>query len=130
MTIQRLLAIKASTLLLCVLFTLSAFSQTKTITGKITDDKGAPIQGATITVKGTKSGASTGADGTYRITIPEGGKTLVISSVGFNSQEVPIGDQASVDVSLTGSSQALNEIVVIGYGSIRKKDATGSLVSV
>ena len=62
MTIQRLLTKTVGFILLCVLFTQTAFSQTKSITGKVTDDKGAPIQGATVTVKGTKVGASTAAD--------------------------------------------------------------------
>jgi len=58
-----------------LLFTLSVFSQTKTITGKVSDDKGAPVQGATVTAKGTKSGASTGADGTYRLTVSDNART-------------------------------------------------------
>jgi iron complex outermembrane receptor protein len=130
MTIQRTLANRLSFLTLCVLFTLTAFSQTKTITGKVSDDKGAPVQGATVTVKGTKSGASTGVDGTYRITVPAGATTLVISSVGYASQEVAIGDQASIDVALVASSASLNEVVVVGYGTVRKKDLTGSVASV
>src|SRR3982074_1827468 len=109
MTIQRLLAIKASFLLLCVLFTLTAFSQTKTITGKVVDDKGSPIQGATVTAKGTKAGASTGADGSFRITVPPTAKTLVISSVGFIQQELSIGTQESIDVSLVTAQSNLNE---------------------
>ncbi|MDO6432051.1 SusC/RagA family TonB-linked outer membrane protein [Flavitalea sp. BT771] len=130
MTIQRMLAKSVGFVVLCVLFTLTAFSQTKTITGKVSDDKGAPIQGATVAVKGTKSGASTGLDGTYRITVPAGASTLVISSVGYKSQEVAIGDQASIDVALVSSSASLNEVVVVGYGTVRKKDLTGSVASV
>lgn len=130
MTIQRMLAKPAALLLLCVLFTLSAFSQTKIITGKVSDDKGQPVQGATVTVKGTKGGASTGADGTYRLTVPASATTLVISSVGFTSQEITIGTQSSIDIALVASSQALNEVVVVGYGTVRKKDLTGSVASV
>lgn len=126
MTIQRLLARLVSITLLCVLFTQIAFSQTKTITGKVSDDKGAPIQGATITAKGTKAGASTGPDGTYRITVPPTAKTLVISSVGFTAQELAIGDQTSLDVSLVAAQSNLNEVVVIGYGTARKKELTGA----
>ena len=130
MTIQRLLAKMVSLLLICVLFTQSAFSQTKTITGKVSDDKGAPIQGATVTAKGTKAGAQTGADGAFRITVPATAQTLVISSVGFTTQELAIGESTTMDVSLAAASLNLNEIVVIGYGTVRKKDATGSVVSV
>jgi len=130
MTIQRLLAKRVSTLLLCVFFTLTAFSQTKTITGKVTDDKGNPVQGATVTAKGTKGGASTGSDGTYKLTIPATAKVLVISSVGFNQQEVSIGEQTTIDVSMVTSQSNLNEVVVIGYGTARKKDLTGSVATV
>ncbi|HVU58706.1 MAG TPA: SusC/RagA family TonB-linked outer membrane protein [Puia sp.] len=130
MTIQRLLAIKVSTLLLCVLFTLTAFSQTKTITGKVTDDKGNPVQGATVTPKGSKGGVSTAADGTYKLTIPATAKAIIISSVGFTQQEISIGEQTTVDVSLVTAQSNLNEVVVIGYGTARKKDLTGSVSTV
>lgn len=127
MTIQRLLARKASLALICVLFTLTTFSQSKTITGKILDDKGAPVIGASITVKGTKSGSSSHPDGTFQINVPSTATTLVISSVGFASQEVAIGDQTSVTVSLVPSQSNLNEVVVIGYGSSRRADVTGAV---
>jgi len=130
MTIQRMLAKAACLLLLCVLFTLSAFSQTRTITGKVLDDKGAPLSGATVTAKGTKAGASTSADGTYKITVPPTARTLVISSVGFAQQDIPIGDRTSIDVSLVASTSNLNEVVVIGYGTARRKDLTGSSTTV
>jgi|GEM_PF-931309 len=127
MTIQRLLATKASLAFICVLFTLTTFSQSKTITGKILDDKGAPVIGASVTVKGSKSGSSSHADGTFQITVPSTATTLVISSVGFASQEVPIGDQTSVSVSLVPSQASLNEVVVIGYGTSRRADVTGAV---
>ncbi|MHA4808494.1 SusC/RagA family TonB-linked outer membrane protein [Flavitalea flava] len=130
MTIQRLLAKVGSLALLCVLFTLSAFSQTKTITGKVSDDKGAPIQGATVSANGSKAGSSSGADGTFRIAVPQNAQTLIISSVGFNQQEISIGDQTSINVTLATATANLNEIVVIGYGTARKKDLTGSVGSV
>ncbi|MBS1601444.1 MAG: SusC/RagA family TonB-linked outer membrane protein [Bacteroidetes bacterium] len=130
MTIQRSLARWVSFTLLCVLFTQNAFSQTKTITGKISDDKGAPIQGATITAKGTNAGASSKADGSYSITIPESATVLSFSSVGFTAREITIGTQTSIDVSLVASQSNLNEVVVIGYGTARKKDLTGSVTTV
>jgi len=130
MTIQRSLARWVSFILLCVLFTQNAFSQTKTITGKVSDDKGAPIQGATITAKGTSAGASSKADGTYSITIPGTATVLSFSSVGFTAREITIGSQTSIDVSLVASQNNLNEVVVIGYGTARKKDLTGSVTTV
>ncbi|HVS95220.1 MAG TPA: SusC/RagA family TonB-linked outer membrane protein [Puia sp.] len=130
MTIQRLLAKLASFTLLCVLFTQAAFSQTKTVSGTVSDDKGAPIQGATVTVKGTKNGTSTGADGRFSISVPSSASTLVISSVGFTSQEVNIANQTTFSVTMTASQSNLNEVVVIGYGTAKKKDLTGSVTTV
>jgi TonB-dependent starch-binding outer membrane protein SusC len=127
---QRLLALWVSSLLVCVLFTHTVYSQTKTITGKVSDDKGAPIQGATISIKGTQNGATTHADGAFTLTIPPTAQTLVISSIGFTSQEIAIGDQTTFTVALVPSSQALNEVVVVGYGTVRKKDLTGSIATV
>jgi len=130
MTIQRLLTRLVGFLLLCVLFTQTAFSQTKTITGKILDDKGAPVQGATVTVKGQKVATSTAADGSFRLNLPAGATTLSVSSVGFTTQDVAIGTQDTFNVSLAPSSLGLNEVVVVGYQTVRKKDVTGSVTSV
>ncbi len=130
MTIQRLLVRMASCMLLCVSLTHIAYAQTKTISGKITDDKGAPIQGATVTAKGTDAGTSSKADGTFSLTFPSTAKTLVISSVGFTNQELSIGDKTTFNVTMVSSSQGLNEVVVVGYGTVRKKDLTGSVVSI
>jgi len=130
MTIQRLLAKMASFTLLCVLFTQAAFSQTKTVSGTVTDDKGAPIQGATITVKGTRAGTSTAVDGKFTLSVPSNATTLVVTSVGFSSQEVAIANQTSFSVTLTASQANLNEVVVIGYGTAKKKDFAGSLTTV
>jgi TonB-dependent starch-binding outer membrane protein SusC len=130
MTIQRLLTKMVSFTLLCVLFTQTAFSQTKTISGKVTDDKGASVQGATVTVKGTKVGASTAADGSFTVTAPASATTLVISSVGFSEQEVAIAGQSSITVALVPTQANLNEVVVIGYGTARRKDLTGAVASV
>src|SRR5258708_5631770 len=130
MTIQRLLTRSVGFLLLCVLFTQTAFSQTKTITGKILDDKGAPVQGATVTVKGFKVATSTAADGSFRVSLPAGATTLSISSVGFTTQDVTIGTQDTFNVALAPSTLGLNEVVVVGYQTVRKKDVTGSVTSI
>jgi iron complex outermembrane receptor protein len=114
----------------CLLVT-SAQAQNKTISGKVTDSKdGSALVGASVVVKGSKTGTQTGADGTFKISVPSSSTTLVISSVGFGSQEISISGKTSVDVTLTATNDQLNEIVVIGYGTSRKKDLTGSVVSV
>ena len=113
---------------------LSVFSvqaQNKTISGKVTDSKdGSALVGASVVVKGSKTGTQAGADGTFKISVPSSATTLVISSVGYGSQEVNIQGKSSVEVSLTASADQLNDIVVIGYGSARKKDQTGAVVSI
>ncbi len=129
MTIKRLLR-QFTLLLLCVILTQIAFSQTKTISGKISDDKGNPIQGATVTVRGSKAGTSTDASGTFKLNVPASAKTLVISSVGFSQQEIAIGDKETFEVSLVASTSTLNDVVVIGYGTSQRKDVTGSVASV
>jgi TonB-linked SusC/RagA family outer membrane protein len=130
MTIQRLLAKMASSILLCVLFTQTVFSQSTTISGQVTDDKGAPVQGATVTAKGTKIGASTGADGRFTLNVPASAKSLVISNIGFADQEVAISGQSTFSISLVPSQASLNEVVIIGYGTAKKKDLTGSVTTV
>jgi TonB-linked SusC/RagA family outer membrane protein len=130
MTIQRLLAHAATTLLLCVLFTQTLFAQTKTITGKVTDDKGIPVTGATVVAKGAKAGASTDATGSFHITVPSGVNTLIVSSIGFGTREVDVSASAEVTVALTASTSNLNEVVVIGYGTTRRADISGAVATV
>ncbi|HEY4288644.1 MAG TPA: SusC/RagA family TonB-linked outer membrane protein [Puia sp.] len=130
MTIQRLLSRWVSFTLLCVLFTQNAFSQNKTITGKVTDDKSVPVAGASVTVKGTKNGVNTNADGAFTISVSPTATTLIVSSVGFTQQEITIGSQTDITVSLATSTSNLNEVVVIGYGTARRKDLTGAVATV
>src|SRR5690348_15344290 len=94
------------TALLCVLITHLSFSQTKTVTGKVNDDKGAPVAGATVSAKGTKTGTSTDGTGTFRLTVPESIKQLTISFVGFVSQDVDISGTTTVDVALVATNAA------------------------
>ena len=129
MTIHRLLK-RVAHIAICVLLTQFAFSQNKIITGKVTDDKGNALQGATVVAKGSKSGTSTDANGSFKISVSPSATSLVITSVGFASQEVNISDKTEITVALATSNSSLNEVVVIGYGTARKKDLTGSVVSV
>jgi TonB-linked SusC/RagA family outer membrane protein len=131
MTFKRLLAISASFILLCVLFTQTASAQTtRKITGKVTDDKGAPIQGATVVTKGSKTGTSTDATGAFSINVPDGVYALTVSYVGYGDQDVSIVGQTSVAISLVANTQSLNDVVVIGYGTARRKDLTGAVATV
>jgi TonB-linked SusC/RagA family outer membrane protein len=130
MTIKRVLT-QIAMLLLCATYAHLSFGQNKIITGKITDAKDtAGIVGASVTVKGTKTGVQTSGDGTFKITIPDNATTLIVSSVGYGTKEIDIAGQSTIDVMLSSTGGNLNEIVVIGYGTARKKDLTGSVTSV
>jgi TonB-dependent starch-binding outer membrane protein SusC len=107
----------------------NAYAQT-IASGKVTDNSGAGVAGITVTVKGTTNATSTNTEGNFSINIPAGAKTLVFSGIGFTTQEVPVGGQASYDVTLQNSTSSLNEVVVIGYGTVKKKDLTGASTTV
>src|SRR5882762_10985770 len=112
-----------------VLVTSVAWSQSKTVTGKVTSkEDGSTLPGVNVVEKGTSNGTITDIDGNYSITIGPN-STLVFSFVGFKAQEILVGDQSSVNVAIEPDVTALSEVVVIGYGQIEKKDATGALVS-
>ena len=116
--------------ILLLILTQSTFAQ-KTITGKVTDSKdNSPLPGVSVVAKGSGTGTQTKTDGTYSITVPNSTSALVISSVGYASQEVSISGKTTIDVSLAASGTSLNELVVVGYGTARRKDLTGAVSSV
>ncbi|MEO6917319.1 MAG: SusC/RagA family TonB-linked outer membrane protein [Chitinophagaceae bacterium] len=104
-------------------------AQQRTISGKVTDAGGEPIPNATILIKGTTSGTSTKSDGTYSLNVPPNARILIISSVGLSEQEFSIGNKAIINASLQSADKSLSEVVVVGYGTQRRKEATGSTVS-
>lgn len=105
-------------LITCSLFT--AYSQTKSVSGKITDATGAPILGISVTIKGTLSGTTTNLDGTYKLNVPENA-TLVFSGVGYEPTEMSVRNRTTIDVQLTTEIKALSEIVVTGTGVATEK---------
>ncbi|MBS1743972.1 MAG: TonB-dependent receptor [Bacteroidetes bacterium] len=100
------------------------------LTGTVTDSKGAPVQGVNVTIKGTKTTTQTAADGTFKITSPTPTATLVLSSVGYGTQEISVTSGTAATVALTEKNQQLNEVVVVGYGTAKKKDLTGAVTVV
>jgi len=109
----------------------SVWAQGKTVKGTVLDDKSAPIQGASVLVKGSTIGTQTDASGNFSINVPGTAKTLTISYVGYVSQDVDIANTTAVNVTMTIANQSnLNEVVVIGYGTARKRDLTGSVATV
>ena len=116
----------ASLFTMLMLLSALAFGQNRTISGTVTDEKGDILPGASVRLKGTRTGTQTGADGSYSISAPSSATTVVITSVGYAPQEIAIGT-GNANVSLQPISGTLNDVVVIGYGSVRKKDLTGSV---
>src|ERR671912_306912 len=123
---QKLCTLLLQTIAL-LLLTVTVNAQTL-VSGRVTDSKdGAPVPGVTVTVKGTKTTTQTAQDGTYKITAPAGAR-LVFTSVGFAQQELPAS--GTVDISFVSTAQQINEVVVVGYGTARKKDLTGSMTAI
>ena len=115
---------KLFTFLFALLFIVQASAQ---ITGKVTDTAGEPLIGVTVAVKDANTGTSTAADGTFRIAAPVSG-TLVFSYTGYTSQEISVNGQNVLNVVLTEDNKILEQIVVVGYGSQKKKDLTTAVV--
>ena len=106
------------------------FAQNQTVSGTIiSPEDNAPIPGVNILVKGTTNGTVTDANGVYTISTPEGA-TLVFSSIGYTSQEVLVGDRSVIDITLAIDTKYLSEVVVIGYGSQRKRDITSAVSNI
>jgi TonB-linked SusC/RagA family outer membrane protein len=118
-------------LLVFILLPIFAFSQTKTISGVVNDENNMPLIGVNITVQNSNIGALTDFDGNYSITIPSAKpKVLIFSYLGYSSQEVDASSADSINIMMLPDLEQLEEVVVIGYGSVLKKDLTGSLSSV
>lgn len=100
-----------------------AFTESRTITGKVTDNQGQPIPGVSVNVKGSSSGTLTDLNGTYKITVDQKVKILKFSFVGYITVEEKIGERTVIDVRMTEESTSLQEIVVIGYGSKKERAA-------
>ena len=98
------------------------------ISGQVSDDVG-PLSGVSVLVKGTKTGVSTNSDGKYSISAAKG-SVLVFSSIGYDPKEIVVGDQTVINVTLTSGQSDLDEVVVVGYGTARKRDLTGSVASI
>lgn len=104
-------------------------SDTRSIRGKVTDSKGESIPGATIAVKGTTTGTVTNLDGEFSLKVPNDA-VLIVSFVGLKTQEVEVGNRTSLNVSLQPENSALDEVVVVGYGTTKKANLTGAVATI
>ncbi|GAA4135911.1 SusC/RagA family TonB-linked outer membrane protein [Flavobacterium chungbukense] len=105
-------------------------AQSTTIEGKITDAAGLSLPGVNIQEKGSKNGTSTDFEGSFKINVTNSKAVLVISYLGFQTQEVAVAGKSKINVSLAEQSNSLNEVVVVGYGSVKKTDLTGSVSTI
>lgn len=117
-------------LLMVLLSSLTAFSQAKTVKGSITDaTSGDPLFGVTIFLKGTDAGTISDLSGNFSLDAAAS-QTLVISYIGYETQEILVGDRTEINVVLAESANTLNEVVVVGYGTQRKRDVTGAIATI
>ncbi|MDF7814726.1 TonB-dependent receptor [Hymenobacter sp. YC55] len=108
-----------------------AYAQTSTVTGKITDESGAGLPGVTVLVKGTTTGTATDNQGNFSLSVPNAATgVLQVSFVGYRQQEVPISSRTAVDIRLAADTKALDEVVVVGYGTQEKRSLTNAVTTV
>src|SRR5580765_2594697 len=101
-------------------------AQQRTVSGKVTDEKDVPIANASVVVKGTNTGTMTNAEGNYSLTVPPGGRILVISSVDFEPREFNIGNQTIINATLKAANKSMSEVIVVAYGTAKKGEITSS----
>lgn len=102
----------------------------RAVSGTVSDEKGEPLPGVSILVKGTQQGTTTDIEGQFKLNLTNANPVLVLSFVGYESQEVTVGNQSTLAISLQSDTKALDELVVVGYGTMKKSDLTGSVVRV
>ncbi|MGF7216017.1 TonB-linked SusC/RagA family outer membrane protein [Spirosoma lacussanchae] len=108
----------------------TALAQNRLVNGQVTGPDGIALPGVNVVVKGTQQGTTTNADGRYSLSVPGPNSTLAFSYIGYQPQDVPIGNRSSIDVILQTDDRSLSEVVVVGYGTQRKIETTGSIASV
>ncbi|MBQ6286485.1 MAG: carboxypeptidase-like regulatory domain-containing protein, partial [Bacteroidales bacterium] len=120
-------SLKAMLVSLCLLVGLTVSAQQKSISGTVKGEDGQPIPGVTVMIKGTSTGASTDLDGKYSFNYTQNNPVLSVSCIGYESQEVQIGNQRVIDFVLVEESTALDETVVVGYAVGNKRTITGAV---
>jgi TonB-linked SusC/RagA family outer membrane protein len=114
----------------CLSFSIAGFSQSRVITGTVTDEKGIPVDGISVIIKQGNGGAQTNASGIFIITVPDANKTLILSGIGFLTKEVKLlSNNSTISITLRRGTETLDSLVVIGYGTQKRKDVTGAISS-
>ena len=117
-------------LFIMLIATLSSAIAQQTVTGTVTSEDGTPLPGVTVVVKGTAIGTISDADGVYSLTVPDEVSILVFSFIGMKTQEVEVGNQTNIDITLVQDVIGLEEVVAVGYGTVKKKDLTGAVTQI
>jgi TonB-linked SusC/RagA family outer membrane protein len=117
-------------ILVCLLSITNCFAQDRKVSGKVSDESGATLPGASVSIKDTKLSTITDVDGNFVISLPATAKTLVFSYLGMEAQEVTIGNRIVFNIVLSSKSNTLNDVVIVGYGAIKRTDLTGSVASI
>lgn len=112
-----------------MLFGLSVYAQTQRVTGRVTGPDGA-VPGINVVIKGTSTGTSTDANGSYTLNLRGGNDVLIFSGIGFKTQEVAVGNRSTVDITLNEDASVLNEVVVTGYTTDDRRTTTGAVSTV
>ena len=108
-----------------------AFTQGREITGKVIDSKDrSPMSNVSVIAKGTHTGTQTDSNGNFRLTVPASIKWFTVSAIGYSPRDINVDTTTSVEVVLVGTASSLDDVVVIGYGTAKKKDLTGAIASV
>jgi hypothetical protein len=116
--------------MLCSIVSPGLFAQSFTISGKVTTTDNIPIAGASVRLKGNETGVNTDDQGNFRLPAPSGSVTLLVSHVGYAEKEITANDQQAINVTLEQADSKLDDVVVIGYGTVKKRDLTGAVSQV
>ncbi len=111
-------------------FSAGAWAQQRTISGTVTDNTDAPLPGVTVVVQGTTTGTVTNVDGEYQLQVPADANTLVFSYIGMLRQQIEIGNQSTIDVTMQADMIGVDEVVVVGYGTRMREELTGAVSSI
>jgi TonB-linked SusC/RagA family outer membrane protein len=126
--IRNLKQCKTLFLLLMLIYSSATIAQTTSVSGVVSDELG-PVPGVTVTVQGTDQGVTTNIDGEYLLTGVSPDATLVFRFIGLQTQEIPVDGRSEIDVTMVEDTESLDEVVVVGYGTQKREDVTGSVVS-
>ncbi len=127
---KRNIFINTIMMLVAVLFISNSYAQQRSVSGQVVDSKKVAVIGAAVMVKGTTTGVTTDIDGRYTLSVTGANATLSFSYIGMKSQDIAVGNKTTINVTMQDEAQELEQVVVIGYGAVRKKELTGAVAQV